>query len=149
MTLAAEAQTNQNGTERTRFYHFDGLRAPWAHMTRTSAGDTALHAPWPFYLHDPQTGYPETLHEGAGNGRPELRRDVWGRREKGDGESPTPFRFAGQYEDEETGLFYNRHRFYDPEIGRYLTPDPAGVENNLSAYAYAENQPTFLVDLDG
>ena len=35
-----------------------------------------------------------------------------------------PFRFPGQYQDAETGLHYNRHRYYSPELGRYLSPDP-------------------------
>jgi len=35
------------------------------------------------------------------------------------------FRFLGQYYDQETGLHYNYHRYYDPRTGRYLTPDPS------------------------
>jgi len=36
-----------------------------------------------------------------------------------------PLRFQGQYHDPESGLHYNRHRYYNPETGRYLTPDPS------------------------
>ena len=39
----------------------------------------------------------------------------------------TPLRFPGQYFDAETGLHYNFHRYYDPEIARYITPDPLGL----------------------
>jgi RHS repeat-associated protein len=35
---------------------------------------------------------------------------------------------AGQYYDSETGLHYNYFRYYDPATGRYLTPDPIGLE---------------------
>jgi len=35
-----------------------------------------------------------------------------------------PFRWPGQYEDEETGLYYNRFRYYDPEAGEYVSQDP-------------------------
>ena len=37
-----------------------------------------------------------------------------------------PFRWPGQYEDAETGLYYNRFRYYDPSLGAYVTPDPLG-----------------------
>ena len=38
-----------------------------------------------------------------------------------------PFRFQGQYEDEETGLYYNRFRCYNPETGQYTQQDPIGL----------------------
>ena len=47
-----------------------------------------------------------------------------------------PLRFAGQYADAETGLHYNRYRFYDPDTGHYLTPDPIGIDSGLNLYAY-------------
>ena len=36
-------------------------------------------------------------------------------------------RAQGQYHDEETGLYYNRHRYYDPYLGRFITQDPIGL----------------------
>jgi RHS repeat-associated protein len=48
--------------------------------------------------------------------------DTWGHAE-GDGD-PVPWRFAGQYEDAETGLCYNRFRYYEPWLGRYASVDP-------------------------
>jgi RHS repeat-associated protein len=48
-----------------------------------------------------------------------------------------PLRFAGQYADGETGLYYNRHRFYDPETGRYTTLDPIGINGGRNLYAYS------------
>ena len=50
-------------------------------------------------------------------------------------------RFPGQYFDEETGLHYNRARYYSPALGRYLSRDPIQVVSNLNLYLYAGNDP--------
>jgi RHS repeat-associated protein len=52
-----------------------------------------------------------------------------------------PFRFPGQYYDQETGLHYNYFRYYDPTIGRYVTPDPIGLEGGINLFVYAANNP--------
>ncbi|WP_431019316.1 RHS repeat-associated core domain-containing protein [Burkholderia cepacia] len=48
-------------------------------------------------------------------------------------------RFQGQYLDRETGLHYNTFRFYDPDIGRFISPDPIGLMGGFNFYAYAPN----------
>jgi RHS repeat-associated protein len=59
-------------------------------------------------------------------------------------------RFPGQYYDQETGLHYNWHRYYDPEIGRYLTADPIGFNGgDLNVYGYVRNNPVNGEDIDG
>jgi len=55
-----------------------------------------------------------------------------------------PIRFQGQYLDEETGLHYNRHRYYDPDMARYLTQDPIGLLGGINIYAYAPNPVGWL-----
>ncbi|QPA56734.1 RHS repeat-associated core domain-containing protein [Lysinibacillus sphaericus] len=42
-----------------------------------------------------------------------------------------PFRYQGQYEDEETGLYYNRFRYYSPTEGMYTQKDPIGLKGGL------------------
>ncbi|MCX4027078.1 RHS repeat-associated core domain-containing protein [Spartinivicinus marinus] len=54
-------------------------------------------------------------------------------------------RFQGQYFDEETGLHYNRHRYYDPGLGRFINQDPIGLAGGTSLYIYAQN-PVSSVD---
>jgi RHS repeat-associated protein len=61
----------------------------------------------------------------------------------------TRLRFRGQYEDSETGLVYNRFRYYDPQIGRYISPDPQGIWGGLNAFSYANNRPATAIDPDG
>ena len=56
------------------------------------------------------------------------------------------FRFAGQYYDSETGLHYNYHRYYDPNTGRYLTPDPIGLAGGINLFIYAGNNPINSID---
>ena len=50
-----------------------------------------------------------------------------------------PIRFQGQYHDHETGLHYNRYRYYDPEVGRFISQDPIGLAGGLNVYQYAPN----------
>ena len=54
-----------------------------------------------------------------------------------------PFRWPGQYEDAETGLYYNRFRYYDPSEGAYIAVDPIGIEGGLSPREYARLPTTF------
>uniref|UniRef100_UPI0018F868EE RHS repeat-associated core domain-containing protein n=1 Tax=Pseudomonas palleroniana TaxID=191390 RepID=UPI0018F868EE len=61
------------------------------------------------------------------------------------GKIDNPLRFQGQYCDAESGLHYNRHRYYNPDIGRYLTPDPVKLAGGINAYQYVPN-PTGWVD---
>ncbi|GHU06982.1 hypothetical protein FACS1894158_14670 [Betaproteobacteria bacterium] len=58
-------------------------------------------------------------------------------------------RLPGQVEDSETGLHYNFNRYYDPEIGRYVTQDPVGIEGGINLYAYVNGGPLIYVDPTG
>ncbi|MCX2803382.1 RHS repeat-associated core domain-containing protein [Microbulbifer thermotolerans] len=54
-------------------------------------------------------------------------------------------RFQGQYYDEETGLHYNRFRYYDPEVGAFTQQDPIGLLGGVNNYQYVPN-PVSWVD---
>jgi RHS repeat-associated protein len=63
--------------------------------------------------------------------------------------SDCPFRYQGQYEDAETGLYYNRFRYYSPEEGMYLSKDPIGLAgNNPTLYGYVKDVNN-VVDIFG
>ena len=57
-----------------------------------------------------------------------------------------PLRFPGQYRDLESGLYYNRSRYYDPSTGRYLTSDSVGLNGGFNTYGYANGNPIGLMD---
>ncbi|RNF84678.1 RHS repeat-associated core domain-containing protein [Streptomyces botrytidirepellens] len=68
------------------------------------------------------------------------RSTLWGTTMWNKGSSAyTPLRFPGQYADPETGLHYNHFRHYDPETGRYATPDPLGLDPAPNPVAYVNN----------
>ncbi|HDC0057301.1 TPA: RHS domain-containing protein, partial [Escherichia coli] len=57
-------------------------------------------------------------------------------------------RLSGQQYDEESGLYYNRHRYYDPLKGRYITQDPIGLKGGWNFYQYPLN-PISEIDPQG
>ncbi|MBV6286736.1 RHS repeat-associated core domain-containing protein [Pseudomonas aegrilactucae] len=57
-----------------------------------------------------------------------------------------PIRFQGQYHDPETGLHYNRFRYYEPRMARYISRDPIGMLGGLNVYSYVSNRPVMRVD---
>ena len=59
-----------------------------------------------------------------------------------------PIRFQGQHFDEETGLHYNRFRYYDPDMGMFTTRDPIELDGGLNVFSYAPN-PTGWIDPSG
>ena len=66
-----------------------------------------------------------------------------------------PFRFKGYYYDEELGMYYLNSRYYDPEVGRFISPDTTDileVQDDLydkNLYAYCDNNPVMRIDSSG
>ncbi|MEV6561597.1 putative T7SS-secreted protein [Nocardia sp. NPDC051756] len=69
--------------------------------------------------------------------------DLWGRT-NWRGKTSSPLRFPGQIYDPETGLHYNMFRYYNPDTGQYLTPDPLGLAPAPNPYAYTTNPLRFI-----
>jgi RHS repeat-associated protein len=60
------------------------------------------------------------------------------------GPNRCPFRFAGQYEDQETGISYNRFRYYDPNSGQFISQDPIGLVGGLELYGHLPDPTTWI-----
>jgi RHS repeat-associated protein len=96
-------------------------------------------------------GTPTRMFDSEGKKTWEAELDIYGRVRTFAGSSlkDCPFRYQGQYQDEETGLYYNRFRYYDSSIGGYISPDPIGLAGgNPTLYGYVKNT-NFWLDLLG
>ncbi|WP_349894753.1 RHS repeat-associated core domain-containing protein [Bacteroides caccae] len=96
-------------------------------------------------VHD-YLGTPTQAYDSKGELVWEMLLDVYGKVEKCHGDRTlVPFRYQGQYEDEETGLYYNRFRYYSPDMGMYISSDPIGLAgNNPTLYGYVLDVNTWL-----
>lgn len=63
-----------------------------------------------------------------------------------EGSETNELRFPGQYHDRETDRYYNWHRYYDPELGRYMQSDPLYTLGGRDWYSYAEDNPLGFID---
>ena len=100
----------------------------------------------PFYYQLDHLGTPQELTDYSGEIMWSAKYRAYGNLAAQDvSEIDNPLRFQGQYFDAETGLHYNRHRYYNPGTGRFLTPDPVKLAGGLNSYQYVPN-PTGWVD---
>ena len=181
-----EYNENGLRTKKTRMYYDDatgdiGYKATnyplhgknIAHLTN---GSNALH-----FFYDAQNrpaivvyngtayGYVHNLQgdiiaivDSAGTKVVEYKYDAWGKPLSKTGSMAStlgkwnPFRYRGYVYDEETEIYYNQSRFYNPFIARFISADATGVltaslksltEKNL--YAYCDNNPVMRKDIDG
>ena len=103
-----------------------GSYAPMARLT--AAGGHAIVTD--------QVGAPLLVADAAGDVKAQFVTDSRGRARVVGDATLCPWRFAGQYRDEETGLHYNRMRYYDPDAGQYISRDPLGLRAGLRVYGY-------------
>lgn len=66
-----------------------------------------------------------------------------------DSSAGNPWRYRGKRVDKEVGLMYFGYRYYDPEVGRWISPDPLGTIDGPNLYAYVRNNPMKYVDYFG
>ena len=111
----------------------------WNHRTKAPPIDLLA-----WYQCD-HLGTPQELTNSEGNVVWSAQYKVWGeiQEQRSDWARQygvtNPIRFQGQYHDHETGLHYNRYRYYDPKIGRFISKDPISYLGGLNLYVYAPN----------
>jgi RHS repeat-associated protein len=102
-----------------------------------------------FYQCD-HLGTPQELTDHEGKVAWSAQYKAWGQAKEAISEAArkagirNPIRFQGQYFDDETGLHYNRQRYYDPYTTRYLTRDPIGLIGGTNLYRYAPNSTAWV-----
>jgi RHS repeat-associated protein len=75
--------------------------------------------------------------------------DGFGKLAASTGSRPNPFQFTARESDSETGLDYYRARYFDPNVGRFVSEDPSGTSGGLNLYEYVLNNPINLYDPTG
>jgi RHS repeat-associated protein len=137
-------ETDQSGNM-IASYVYDNANRP---LSMTRGGKT-------YTFHTNAHGDVTTVTDEAGATAASFEYDAWGNilTETGTFASQVPYRYAGYRYDAETKLYYLQQRYYNPDIGRFLTLDPVlgDKENPITqnGYAYADNNPVNLVDPDG
>jgi len=105
-----------------------------------------------YHIHSDHLGTPQAITDKKGKTQWQAKYSPFGQATINDdvdnnGKAITlNLRFAGQYEDAESGTYYNYFRDYDPQTGRYLTSDPIGLRGGINTYAYVGNNPLSNID---
>lgn len=98
------------------------------------------------------------IYDGSGTCYATYGYDAWGRftifTNVDDIANINPFKYRGYYFDSESNLYYLNSRYYDPEIGRFISPDSTDYLdleniNGLNLYVYCKNNPVINVDPSG
>ena len=146
----------RRGSRVVSYVYEPGSHVPMARLD-AKAEPAAASTARILHFHNDTAGLPEELSSSDGNLCWRASYKTWGatvaeqwevtaldgRPARPGEEAPQPaeqnLRFQGQYLDRDTGLHYNTFRFYDPDIGRFISPDPIGLEGGDNLHSYAPN----------
>jgi RHS repeat-associated protein len=133
-------EVDDNGNQVARFSQGPGIDQP---LSMTRGGVTS------FYQQD-GLGSVTSLSNSGGGTTDTYTYDAFGNLTGSMESTVNPFRYTGREFDAETGLYYYRARYYNPQIGRFISEDPLGFGGgDENFYAYVGNNPTNFRDPSG
>jgi RHS repeat-associated protein len=128
------AEADGSGNRVVEYTNFPGIDNPHS-MRRGGAGGSV------YYFAAERPGTIVGLIDASGALVAQYTFDLWGKEIAASGSVINSVRFAARELDSETGLYFNRARYYDPALGRFVSEDPIGLSGGLNLYAYAANEP--------
>ncbi|MBD7912105.1 RHS repeat-associated core domain-containing protein [Clostridium cibarium] len=105
-----------------------------------------------YYMYNGHGDVVQTIDE-SGNVENKYDYDVFGNSTLTEEKSYNPIRYSGEFNDNSTGLYYLRARYYNPKVGRFISEDSYAGEDydtsRLNRYTYCGNEPVLNVDPSG
>ena len=101
------------------------------------------------YFQTDGLGSATSLSNGAGSLAKTYTFDSYGKQTASTGTLTNQFQYTGREFDSETGPYFNRARYYDPSVGRFISEDPLAFESGPNYYSYVHNSPIRFIDPRG
>ncbi|MBN1662328.1 MAG: C40 family peptidase [Deltaproteobacteria bacterium] len=136
---------DQSGLVQARYTHGPSIDEPLAVEVRSGASYI------PYYYHADGLGSITALSDSAGTIVQRYEYDTFGNTTITlQGNISQPYAFTGREWHTETGMYFYRARYYDPQVGRFVTKDPIGFAGgDVNLYGYVLNNPVMLIDPSG
>jgi RHS repeat-associated protein len=132
-------ETNSSGTAVARYSQGLKIDEPLA-MPRGSTTS---------YYQADGLGSVTSLSSGTGTLAQTYGYDSFGKQTSSSGSLTNTFQYAARELDPETNLYFNRNRYYDPNVGRFVNEDPVRFDAGQNFYRYVRNNPPLLIDPTG
>jgi len=132
-------ETNSSGTAVARYSQTQNIDEPLA-MLRSGATS---------YFHADGLGSVTSLSSSTGSVANTYTYDSFGNLTASTGSLVNPFQYTARESDTETGLYYYRARYYDPQAGKFISEDLLGFISGVDFYSYVLNRPIQMADPTG